>query len=149
MQMGQFLNNPQYAQFAGQIVGRQTQSNVYDNIPLLKLANQIGIPAPSDEEGRAFIKSKSLFHNSQGKFSSEEYTKFQDRLDTNGNDAKTQFVQAVQEAITVDKIRDVLQGPGTALPFEATARFEMTKLTGRLGSRFWKPKMTHKKIHHQ
>ena len=64
MQMGQFLNNPQYAQFAGQIVGRQTQSNVYDNIPLLKLANQIGIPAPSDEEGKAFIKEQSLFHNS-------------------------------------------------------------------------------------
>ena len=133
MQMGQFLNNPQYAQFAGQIVGRQTQSNVYDNIPLLKLANQIGIPAPSDEEGKAFIKEQSLFHNSQGKFSSEEYTKFQDRLDTNGNDAKTQFVQAVQEAITVEKIRNVLQGPGTALPFEATAKVRNDKTDWSVG----------------
>ena len=47
------------------------------------------------KKAKHLSRNKASFTYSQGKFSSEEYTKFQDRLDTNGK-TKTQFAQAVQ-----------------------------------------------------
>ena len=140
MQMGQFLNNPEYARFAGQIISQTTQRNALENIPLLSIAEQIGLPSHSEKEGKAYIKEQSLFHTDSGRFSSEEYTKFQDMLAASGSEG--QFVQTVEEAIIVDKLREALSSPGTALPFEAVAKVRHDKTQWSVGVAMLEPAAT-------
>jgi hypothetical protein len=133
MQMGQFLNNPQFSRFVPQLIGQQTQRNALENLPLSQLAEKLGIPEASKEELQTFITEQSLFQDTpagppqgkQGKYSPEKYSSFIDQLRASGSES--QFQTAVEEAILVEKLRDILNGPGTALPFEAVAKIRSDK----------------------
>ena len=133
MQMGQFLNNPQFSRFVPQLIGQQTERNALENLPLSQLAEQLSVPEASLDEMHTFIKEQSLFQDTpagppqgkQGKYSQEKYDNFLDRLKASGSEV--QFQEAVKEAILVEKLRDILNGPGTALPFEAVAKVRSDK----------------------
>jgi hypothetical protein len=133
MQMGQFLNNPQFSRFVPQLIGQQTQRNALENLPLSQLAEQLSIPEASLDEIHTYILEQSLFQDTpagppqgkQGKYSQEKFNNFLDRLKVSGSEF--QFQEALKEAILVEKLRDILNGPGTALPFEAVAKIRSDK----------------------
>jgi hypothetical protein len=133
MQMGQFLNNPQFSRFVPQLIGQQTQRNALENLPLSQLAEKLSIPEASLDEMHIFIIKQSLFQETpagppqgkQGKYSQEKFNNFQDRLKSSGSEV--QLEEAIKEAILVEKLRDILNGPGTALPFEAVAKVRSDK----------------------
>ncbi|MBT5689733.1 MAG: hypothetical protein HOI65_01315 [Opitutae bacterium] len=133
MQMGQFLNNPQFSRFVPQLIGQQTQRNALENLPLSQLAEKLSVPEASLDEMHKFIKEQSLFQDTPaglpqgqpGKYSQEKFDDFLDRL--KANDSELQFQEAIKEAILVGKLQDILNGPGTALPFEAVAKVRSDK----------------------
>lgn len=128
MENGSLLNNPQFAQFAPRIIASTAERYAFQNIPLSQLATKIGLPEPSVEEIKEFIRDQSLFQNTPqgsfgragGPYSKEKLDNFLLRLQSNGT--RELFDKAIRESLLIQPLRDVLRGPGRAIAFEAETK---------------------------
>ena len=88
-------------------------------IALLHLANTIGLPGPTHEEFKAYVRSLPAFMNySTQEFDESRYTAFLDSL-SNAGLSEELVTQVLKEDIIIDKMRNLLKGPGHMLPYEA------------------------------
>ncbi|MEC9227702.1 MAG: hypothetical protein VYA21_02655, partial [Verrucomicrobiota bacterium] len=109
----------------------QFQSQIYNRIALLNLANEIGIPSPSQDVLAEFIQTKSAFQDETGAFSPEAYTTFVDTIESNPRSTKGLLILVLEEEYRIAQISSALSGPGYVLPFEARAQIQSrrTKLS--------------------
>ncbi|MEC7274467.1 MAG: hypothetical protein VXU48_04405 [Verrucomicrobiota bacterium] len=125
VQMSAYLN--------GQTIrsDEQFQSQIYNRIALLNLANEIGIPSPSQDVLAEFIQTKSAFQDETGAFSPEAYTTFVDTIESNPRSTKGLLILVLEEEYRIAQISSALSGPGYVLPFEARAQIQSrrTKLS--------------------
>ncbi len=88
-------------------------------IALLHQANLIGLPRPNKEEFKAFVRSLPAFMDfSTQEFDRSRYTAFLDSL-RNANISEMLVTQVLQEDFLIEKMRNLLEGPGHMLPHEA------------------------------
>ena len=88
-------------------------------IALLHQADLIGLPGPSEEEFRAFVRSLPAFMDfSTQEFDESRYTAFLDSL-SNSSLSEMLVTRVLQEDFKIDRMRNLLQGPGHMLPHEA------------------------------
>lgn len=93
---------------------------------LLHLADQLQIPNPDTAQLTAFIRSKPLFME-QGKFSEKQYSNYLERLQSQ-DPARAQLLPLVlNEDFRINKIGELIKGPGYSLPFEAQKQLEFEK----------------------
>lgn len=89
-------------------------------VAAIGLANQIGIPNPTDAQLRDFLRSRSSFQNQETQtFDESAYTAFMDRFEANPQVDKTTIARVLQEDYRVQRLLEALAGPGYMLPFEA------------------------------
>lgn len=123
--MSAMLNNQQFRtneQFQGQLTSR---------VAMLYLADEIGIPAPTQETLAEYIKTKNAFRGQDGEFSPDAYTRFVDQMESNPRAPQGLVISVLEEDFRIEQVAEALSGPGYLLPSETNAQTQRsrTKLT--------------------
>ena len=113
---------------------QQFQSQVTSRIALLHLAEEIGVPAPSQKTLEGYIKTKAAFRGPDGQFSRDAYTSFVDNIESNPRMPQGLFVVVLEEDYRIDQIGKALAGPGYLLPSEALAQTQRNETTLKLAT---------------
>ena len=126
---------------------QEFQSEIMSRIAMLHLADELGIPAPDQEEMADYIKSKSAFNGVDGSFDIEMYTAFLDDLEGNPKIGKELLARALEDDYRIDQIGGALSGPGYILPAEAKAQTqasqtELTVVTAEISYQDFQPELT-------
>ena len=126
---------------------QQFQSEVMSRIAMLHLADQIGIPTPDSTELTEYIKSKSAFSGPDGSFSSDNYTRFLDSLESNPQMSKERLARTLEDDYRIDQVGGVAAGPGYSLPSAAqaqaqTRQTELSITTAEISYDEFKPELT-------
>ena len=100
----------------------QFQSQLTSRIALLHLAEEIGIPSPSQETLADYITTKDAFRGDNGEFSADSYTKFVDSVESNPLTSQGLTIVVLEEDYRINQIGSVLSGPGYLLPSQAIAQ---------------------------
>ncbi|CAA6680137.1 MULTISPECIES: peptidyl-prolyl cis-trans isomerase [unclassified Lentimonas] len=113
---------------------QQFQSQVTSRIALLHLAEEIGVPAPSQKALESYIRTKAAFRGPDGQFSRDAYTSFVDNIESNPRMPQGLFVVVLEEDYRIDQIGKSLAGPGYLLPSEALAQTQRNETTLKLAT---------------
>lgn len=100
----------------------QFQNQLTSRIALLHLAEEIGVPSPSQETLSKYITTKAIFRGDDGEFSADSYTKFVDSIESNPLTSQGLVIAVLEEDYRINQIGSVLSGPGYTLPSEAIAQ---------------------------
>jgi len=100
----------------------QFQRQLTSRIALLHLAEEIGVPSPSQETLADYITTKAAFRGEDGEFSADAYTEFVDSMESNPGTPQGLFIVVLEEDYRINQIGSVLSGPGYLLPSEAIAQ---------------------------
>jgi peptidyl-prolyl cis-trans isomerase D len=116
VQLSAFLNGQQIRS------EEQFQNQLTSRIALLHLADEIGLPSPSQETLADYIRTKAAFRGPDGEFSADAYTKFVDNMESNPRMSQGLVMIVLEEDHRINQIGSVLSGPGYLLPAEAIAQ---------------------------
>ncbi|MGC6425239.1 MAG: hypothetical protein ACON4O_09670 [Lentimonas sp.] len=125
-QLSAYLNgqNPRSeAEFSNLIVSR---------IAMLHLADEIGMPGPSQEAMGAYIRTKRAFIGPDKQFSADAYTSFVDSVETNPRLRDELIGLVLEEDYRIEQLASVISGPGFTLPSEAIAQVRSSETTLKL-----------------
>ena len=100
----------------------QFQNQLTSRIALLHLAEEIGVPSPSQETLSKYITTKAIFRGDDGEFSADSYTKFVDSIESNPLTSQGLVIAVLEEDYRINQSGSVLSGPGYTLPSEAIAQ---------------------------
>ncbi|MGB1127503.1 MAG: hypothetical protein ACPG3X_03920 [Opitutales bacterium] len=120
-----FLNNQQFR------TNEQFQNQLTSRIAMLHLAQELGIPAPTEQVLAEYIRTKNAFLGPDGDFSADAYTGFVDQIESNPATPGGLVVAVLEEDFRIEQVAQALAGPGYLLPSEASAQVQRsrTKLT--------------------
>jgi peptidyl-prolyl cis-trans isomerase D len=97
----------------------QLMDYAYLRVTALGLANQVGIPAPTTEQLTDFLGELTPFQDPMtGEFSSSEYNRVLNALQTNARYDKDTLGLVLREDYRIRKVSEALSGPAYSLPFE-------------------------------
>lgn len=116
-----FLNNQQFR------TDEQFQSALTSRVALLHLADEIGVPAPTQDTLAEYIKTKNAFRGPDGEFSPDAYTRFVDQVETNPRSPKDTMIKVLEEDFRIEQVSKALSGPGYLLPAEASAQAQQSR----------------------
>ena len=98
--------------------GNQLQSYGFQRVAALALADQLKLPAPTEQEVAAYIKTLRAFAGSDGSFDPSLYAAFRDSLRTNNRVSETDVARVLNDDLRIAHVRALLAGPGYVLPDE-------------------------------
>lgn len=134
---GQTSLSLNYPSFFGPPSEAVVQDYSLSRVAFLHLADQIGLPKPTDDEFKEYVQSLTAFMNySTQEFDQSRFTAFIDSLTASGL-TEAYVTSIIEEDYRMNKVREMLQGPGHILPFEAIHGAQMqntewTLETGRM-----------------
>ena len=108
---------------------QQFQSQLTSRIALLHLADEMGIPALSENSLASYIQSKAAFRGPNGQFSRDAYIRFIDNIESNPRIREDLIVVVLKEDYRIKQVREVLSGPGYFLPSEALYQVQLDETT--------------------
>jgi len=143
---GYDLNNPRdmqtlglHAQISAQLhpdlgVNAQSiQQYAILRVTGLGLANDLGLPQPSEEVLKAFIHQLSVFKDpSSDTFSADRYNRFVDYMKNYPNTDANTLSRVFIEDQRIDAVRKTLAGPGYVLSYEAKQGIRLNETTFEL-----------------
>lgn len=116
---GQISLTMNYPSFFGQPSPAQVQDYALARVAFINVADEIGLPDPNKEEIKAHIQELAGFMNFQTQgFDQTRFTAFVDSLKASGL-SESYVTRIVKNDWRMNKVRELLQGPGHMLPFEA------------------------------
>ncbi len=98
----------------------QLQNYALSRHAALHLADQIGLPEPTDSELVAHIQTLAAFHGPEGKFDPKLYADFGDSLKTNPRLSEADATRVIAEDARIAAYEKLLGGPGYVLPSDVT-----------------------------
>lgn len=108
---------------------QQFQSQLTSRIALLHLADEMGIPALSENSLAGYIQSKAAFRGPDGQFSRDAYIRFIDNIESNPRIRQDLIVVVLEEDYRIKQVREALSGPGYFLPSEALSQVQINETT--------------------
>ncbi len=106
---------------------QQFQNALTSRIAKLALADEVGIPDPSQEALSEYIKTKNAFRGPDGEFSPDAYTGFVDRFESNPRAPQGMVMNVLEEDFRIEQVTESLAGPGYLLPSEAQAQAQQSR----------------------
>lgn len=94
------------------------QSHSFRRAASLKVADDLGIPAPTAEQVTDFIRSLPAFAGEGGGFDAAAYARFRDEMAANPQISQTNISRVLSDDWRVDQVSNVLGGPGYVLDAE-------------------------------
>lgn len=103
---------------------------------LIYAAKKAGLPAPSEKEVEAHIKTLRYFRNGDGQFDSAKYTNFALSPQTNtGLDMRLgDFLRVIGDDMRVNQLQSLITGPGYVTPAEIQRILQQNETTWTLVS---------------
>lgn len=114
---------------AFQASGPQLQQFALNRIAGLALADQMGLPAPTEKEVSAYIANLPVFKNDQGTFDQQRYQQFADSLKTNRDFSTADANRVLRDDTRLEALSRVLTGPGYVLPADVAEQLKRTDTT--------------------
>jgi len=106
---------------------QQFQLQIMSRIALLHLADELGLPAPSEKSLARYIQSKAAFRGPDGQFSNDAYTRFIDNIESNPNIRQGLLSTVLEENYRIEQVKNSLSGPGYFLPSEALSQVQLSE----------------------
>lgn len=91
---------------------------------LLGLADRMGIPGPSEEQLRNFIPTRPAFQDDEGQFDIARYNTFIDEVEAHPQMSNDEVAQVLFDDYRIERVRELLGGPGYTLPTEIRLQLE-------------------------
>lgn len=109
--------------------GQQRLNNqqVENRVALLHLADEIGVPAPTQKTLADYITTKAAFRGEDGEFSADSYTAFVDQIESNPQTPQGLVLVVLEEDYRINQIGSVVGGPGYLLPSEARSQAQSNR----------------------
>lgn len=114
---------------ASMLDGNQLQSYGLQRVAALALADQLKIPAASEEEIANYIKTLRAFAGPDGAFDASLYAAFRDSLRTNHRVTEVDVARVLNDDLRIAHVRALLAGPGYALPDEVRDQLVRSRST--------------------
>lgn len=109
------------------------QSYAYARYACLALANQLGIPAPTQTEIADYLRGLPRFASENGQFDSRKYQEFRDSLKRNKSLSEADISRVIADNIRVERVQKLLAGPGYILPEEVRKQVALADTTWTIG----------------
>jgi hypothetical protein len=107
----------------------EMNSALLGRLALLSLADQWGVPVPTEAQKAAFVQTLALFKNEAGEFDPVLYQKFLDELQLRPVEERNLVADTLAQNWRVQQVLGVLSGPGYALPFSAEVQAGLRNAT--------------------
>ena len=99
----------------------------------LNLADQLHLPATTDQEITDFIKGLRAFAGEDGQFDAHRYDQFRDSLKTNPRLTEAMVRRVLADDVRADKVRKIIAGPGYVLPSDVKTQLDRADSVWTLG----------------
>jgi hypothetical protein len=100
-----------------------------ERLALTQLANEWQIPEATPKQVEDYLHSLPVFHDAEGNFSPIAYTAFRDSIQAAEPAKRDLAVTTINENCRLERVRQILGGPGYVLPALAQATAGLNKLT--------------------
>ena len=114
---------------AYQASGPQLQQFALNRVAGLALADEIGLPAPTEKEVSAYIAQLPAFRNEQGNFDQQRYQQFADSLKASRDFTTADANRVLRDDTRLEALSKVLTGPGYVLPADVAEQLKRTDTT--------------------
>lgn len=114
---------------AYQASGPQLQQFALNRIAGLALADQLGLPAPTEKAVSTYIATLPIFKNEQGQFDQQRYQQFADSLKTSTDLTTADANRVLRDDTRLEALSRVLTGPGYVLPADVAEQLKRTDTT--------------------
>lgn len=88
-------------------------------VALIKLADTLQIPEPSDEQFKSYVQEQPIFRDKDGQFNPSLYNQMTTNVIQTLGFTKEAVAQTLREDFRLEQAQQTLTGPGYVLPFEA------------------------------
>jgi hypothetical protein len=100
-----------------------------ERLALTQLANQWQIPAATPKQVEDYLRGLDVFHDADGNFSPVAYTAFRDSIKAAEPAQRDLAVATINENCRLERVRQILGGPGYVLPYLAQTTAGLNKIT--------------------
>ncbi len=107
---------------------QELQLLVDERLALMQLADQWQIPEATPKQVEDYLRGLSVFHDADGNFSPLAYSTFRDSIKAAEPGQRDLAVSTINENCRLERVRQILGGPGYVLPFLAQATAGLDKL---------------------
>lgn len=84
----------------------------------LHLADELNLPAPSNDDLARHVQTLRAFSGPDGKFDAKRYAEFADSLKTNPQLKEADVSRVISDDVTYQQVLKLLSGPGYVLPID-------------------------------
>ena len=107
----------------------EVQQALLGRLALLSLADQWGVPMPTEAQKAALVQKLPLFQSDTGQFDPVLYQKFLDELQLRPVEERNLVADTLAQNWRLEQVLGVLGGPGYALPFSAEVQAALRDTT--------------------
>lgn len=99
----------------------------------LAIADQLHLPASTNQEITEFIKGLRAFSGEDGAFDARRYETFRDSLKTNPRLTEATVHRVLADDVRAEKVKKVIAGPGYVLPADVKTQLDRADSVWTLG----------------
>jgi len=111
----------------------QENSNPMYRLGALAVAEQLHIPAPTENEFKDFLKTMPLFAGQDGQFDPAAYNRFQNDIRKSNQFPEALVRRVLEDDFRVGRVVALLAGPGYVQPHEVRSQLERFESSWTLG----------------
>lgn len=114
--------------------GAELQDYAFQRAASLQLAEQLHLPAATQQEITDAIKALRMFAGANGQFDAQRYAAFRDSLKSNrGGFNEASVSRVLSDDVRINKVQRLIAGPGYVLPAEVRMQLEQADASWTLG----------------
>ena len=104
--------------------GADLQNYAFQRVAALALADQLHVPASTQQEIADYIKGLRIFAGEDGQFDAKRYGTFRDSLKTNPRLTEAEVSRVLADDVRAEKVQKIIAGPGYVLPADVKTQLE-------------------------
>lgn len=105
----------------------QLENRALERLAYLAVAEELAVPGPNDEELMNFIFTRTAFHDQSERFDRRRYSRFTDEIEADPQRSDGDVVLVLEEDYRIEKVRDLIGGPGYVHTTEIRRELEYNK----------------------
>lgn len=111
----------------------QIQEYAFQRAAFLHLADELHIPASTQQEIADHIKTLRAFVGPEGSFDAQRYASFRDSLKGNSRIRENDVSRVIGADVRIEKVQQLLSGPGYTLPSDVKSQLQQAETRWTLG----------------
>lgn len=109
--------------------GARLQQYALSRHAALSVADELGLPDPTDRDIAEYVQTLRMFQGETGKFDVKRYEEFRDSLKTNPRISEADISRVLADDVVYQKVVKLLAGPGYVLPSDVAEQLTVAEST--------------------